>query len=52
MDQLLKEDRAQITVLKTRDKWFGVTYKEDVPSVIADFKELLEKGVYPSRLWD
>ena len=52
MDQLLKEDRAQITELKTRDKWFGVTYKEDVPSVIADFKELLEKGVYPSRLWD
>lgn len=52
MDQLLKEGRARISVLKTKDKWFGVTYKEDVPSVIADFKKLLEDGVYPAKLWN
>lgn len=51
IDQMLKKQQAQITVLKTTDKWFGVTYKEDVPTVIADFKRLLEEGVYPEKLW-
>lgn len=52
IDQMLKKKQVQITVLKTSDKWFGVTYKEDVPTVIADFKRLLEEGVYPAKLWD
>lgn len=52
VDQLIREDRVDLTVLKSRDKWFGVTYREDVPSVIADFKKLLEEGVYPSKLWE
>lgn len=51
VDQLLREKRVDLTVLKSEDKWFGVTYREDVPSVIADFKKLLEEGVYPSKLW-
>lgn len=51
IDQLLKRRAACITVLKTTDKWFGVTYQEDVPTVIADFKRLLEEGVYPAKLW-
>lgn len=51
VDQLLKEDRVDLSVLKSSDKWFGVTYKEDVPLVIADFKKLLEEGVYPEKLW-
>ena len=29
VDELLKEDKAQVTVLKSADKWYGVTYKED-----------------------
>ena len=52
IDRMLKKKQTQITVLKTSDKWFGVTYKEDVPTVIADFKRLLEEGVYPAKLWD
>lgn len=51
VDGLLKEGRAGVTVLESRDKWFGVTYQEDVPLVIADFKKLLENGVYPAKLW-
>lgn len=51
VDQLLKEKRVELSVLKSSDKWFGVTYKEDVPLVIADFKKLLEEGVYPEKLW-
>lgn len=52
VDQLLQEKRVDLTVLKSRDKWFGVTYREDVPLVIADFKKLLEDGVYPPKLWE
>ncbi len=51
VDQLLKENRADVSVLKSRDRWFGITYKEDVPSVKADFQRLLEEGVYPAKLW-
>ncbi|MDO5344937.1 MAG: sugar phosphate nucleotidyltransferase [Lachnospiraceae bacterium] len=51
IDQMLKKKQVEITVLKTTDKWFGVTYKEDVPTVVADFKRLLEEGVYPAKLW-
>lgn len=51
VDCLLRENRVDLTVLKSEDRWFGVTYREDVPSVMADFKKLLEEGVYPSKLW-
>ena len=33
-------------VLKTNDRWFGVTYKEDKEAVVAAFAELYERGVY------
>lgn len=39
-------------VLKSSDKWFGVTYKEDKPSVVAKFAELKANGTYPLNLWD
>lgn len=51
MDQMLKEGRVDITVLKSKDQWFGVTYREDVPLVMADFRKLLDAGVYPTKLW-
>ena len=38
-------------VLTSHDKWFGVTYKEDKPEVVAKFKELKENGTYPKNLW-
>ena len=43
---LLKEGRAEVTVLNSKDKWFGVTYKEDKESVVSAIKELIEKGIY------
>ena len=43
---LLKEGRAEVTVLNSKDKWFGVTYKEDKESVVNAIKELIEKGIY------
>ena len=49
--QLLEEGRASVRVLRTRDRWYGVTYKEDRASVTAAFGRLTEEGVYPEELW-
>lgn len=52
VDQLIQEKKANVTVLESRDKWFGVTYKEDKPSVVRSFRELIEAGVYKEKLFD
>lgn len=52
VDELIKEKQATVHVLDTRDKWFGVTYKEDKEFVIRSFLELTKKGVYPEKLFD
>ena len=52
IDELIREKRANVTVLESGDKWFGVTYKEDKPAVIRAFRELIEAGVYKERLFD
>ena len=44
--QLLKEGKASVKVLHSKDKWFGVTYKEDKESVVKAIKELIEQGLY------
>ena len=51
VDKLLKEGRANVKVLETQDRWFGVTYQEDKEVVIKAFKELTEAGVYPNGLY-
>mgnify|MGYP000750818471 CR=1 FL=1 len=51
IDQQIKSGKAHVRVLETRDKWFGVTYKEDKDFVIQSFKELIEAGVYPENLY-
>ena len=38
-------------VLETKDKWFGVTYKEDKESVVQSFKKLIDDGVYGEELY-
>ena len=44
IDQLLAEKRAEVTLLETPDKWFGVTYKEDKPLVVEAIRGLIEAG--------
>lgn len=43
---LLSEGKAEVTVLKSRDKWFGMTHKEDKAGVVAAIRELLSQGMY------
>lgn len=50
IDDMIKAGKASVKVLETKDKWFGVTYKEDAPVVIASIKKLVESGVYPEKL--
>ena len=50
--QLLREDRVSVKVLQTNDKWFGVTYREDKPAVVASFRKLIEDGVYSASLFE
>ncbi|MCU6747295.1 sugar phosphate nucleotidyltransferase [Faecalicatena acetigenes] len=49
---LLEEGRAAVTVLDTEDKWYGVTYKEDKPMVVAAIQALKDAGKYPQKLWE
>ncbi len=51
VDRLINEGRARVSVLKSKDKWFGVTYKEDKPFVVESVRKLKEEGVYPEILW-
>lgn len=50
IDQLVREGKAGVDVLKTEDSWFGVTYQEDKYAVKAAFGDLIRKGVYTSPL--
>lgn len=51
VSDLLGEGRAAVAVLTSSDKWYGVTYKEDKPVVVAAIRKLKEEGLYPERLW-
>ena len=51
VSNLLSQHKARVKVLRSNDKWYGVTYKEDKPSVVAALAELREKGLYPAELW-
>jgi len=51
VDTMIKEGVAKCDVLSTPSHWFGVTYKEDRPGVVAKFKELADTGVYKTPLW-
>ena len=52
VDKLLKEEKANVKVLETQDRWFGVTYKEDKETVQDAFRELISDGVYAEMLWE
>jgi dTDP-glucose pyrophosphorylase len=51
VDHLIVNNIADVKVLDTPSKWFGVTYAEDRPSVVEKIQKLVEKGEYPTPLW-
>lgn len=46
VDDLLKKGQAEVTMLETTDKWFGVTYKEDKEAVVEAIRALIRQGLY------
>lgn len=52
VSQLVGADQASVAVLKSADKWYGVTYKEDKPVVMAAIQKMKEDGLYPVHLWE
>lgn len=51
INHLVTNKMATVKVLDTPSKWFGVTYPEDRPGVVAKLQKLVDEGVYPSPLW-
>ena len=51
VDELLQEKKATVKVLKSEDKWYGVTYKEDKKSVMDAIAAMKVQGTYPENLW-
>lgn len=51
IDGLIQSGKASVKVLETRDKWFGVTYREDKETVVEAFRDLIAKGVYKEKLF-
>ncbi|HUH73338.1 MAG TPA: sugar phosphate nucleotidyltransferase [Chitinophagales bacterium] len=51
VNELIVNDKVTLKVLDTTSQWFGVTYQEDRQWVVDKFKELVEKGEYPSPLF-
>ncbi len=49
--ELVKEGVCKVKVLSSKDRWFGVTYKEDKPDVMARIQEMKDNGIYPDILW-
>lgn len=51
VNELVQAGEAKVKVLRTRDSWFGVTYREDHQRVVDSIQKLVGSGVYPERLW-
>lgn len=50
-EEFIKSGKGVIKVIPTSAQWFGVTYKEDAPVVLADINKLVQAGEYPNNLW-
>lgn len=51
VNELINSKQAEVKVLDTPSKWFGVTYSEDRAQVVMKINSLVRKGIYPQKLW-
>lgn len=52
VNDLLAQDKAQVTVLSSEDKWYGVTYHQDKERVVSAIQTMTQEGKYPAPLWN
>ena len=51
VNEAIDKGGCSVKVLSTPDKWFGVTFQEDRPSVVEKLKKMTQEGLYPSPLF-
>ena len=51
IDSLIKSGKGKCELLSTPSRWFGVTFQEDRPGVVAKFQEFADNGTYPTPLY-
>lgn len=51
-DALIREGKAKVHLLETTERWYGVTYHDDLAKVQQAMAGLRAEGVYPEKLWD
>ena len=51
-NSIIKEGLGSVRILNCRETWHGITYKEDMDSVVNYLAELRRQGVYPEALLD
>ena len=49
--EIVREGKARVTVLPTEEKWYGVTYQNDRPTIQAAVCDMVSRGLYPENLW-
>ena len=50
--ELIKDKKANVKVLKSPDRWYGITYQEDKEGVLDAVSKMKSEGLYPEKLWD
>ncbi len=50
--EMIEKKEGSVRVLSSSDKWFGMTYPEDKPTVMAALRKKIEEGYYPDKLWE
>ena len=48
----IEENKAEVKVLETTDKWYGITYKDDKDIVVKAISNMIKDGIYPNNLWN
>jgi len=51
VNNLIDDGRARVRVLPTDERWFGITYREDMSTARSSIRQRVDSGVYPERLW-
>ena len=52
VDESIKSGDATVKVFNCKDKWYGMTYKEDMPGVINAIEQMRSDGIYPINMLD
>ena len=51
LDIFVKNGNITIKILRSNERWFGVTYREDKPFVVESIRKMIRKGIYPARIY-